>query len=305
MVCARSHTRPACRSCAGSPVGLSRSGGFVFAVGVGRSAMSAPRRLYPTHERNEMTATSALRGSCVVAVAMLASVLVPAVAVARPSYTVRTLPRLGAEPVRGRLPGPAFDDTHITGQELEPSITVNPRTRATSWRRGSRTSGRAATAPTSPPPRSTAAGPGRATRSPVSRSARAATADGASDPWVTAGGGGTVYFAGLQPSRWASRRSALRGRRQPLVRRRAYLGAPATVASRHQGVETPAITGSPKRAGTAYTVWADFAFAERILSSRVRPTTASRGRRPWWSTSPARPRSTCLRGWSSCRTGRW
>src|SRR4051794_18572385 len=48
------------------------------------------RRVYPIYERHDMTATNALRSFCVVALALLVSVLLPQVGAAR-AYTVRTL----------------------------------------------------------------------------------------------------------------------------------------------------------------------------------------------------------------------
>ena len=53
------------------------------------------------------------------------SAAVPAVAAAHP-YTVDLRQVSGPSPFAGGCPGTAFDATMITGQETEPSITVNP-----------------------------------------------------------------------------------------------------------------------------------------------------------------------------------
>ncbi len=81
------------------------------------------------------------------------------------------------------------------------------------------------------------------------------TADTASDPWVSAGGDGTVYFGGQLASFPAdliaivASHSRDGGRSWP---------APATVAPRLAGNETHAITASPTLDGHAYMVWANF-----------------------------------------------
>src|SRR5438046_1110978 len=60
-----------------------------------------------------------------IAVAAITQV-VPAVATAKP-YRVKALRLLsGPTPFPAGCPGAAFDSTAIAGQELEPSITVNP-----------------------------------------------------------------------------------------------------------------------------------------------------------------------------------
>jgi hypothetical protein len=94
-------------------------------------------------------------------------------------------------------PGALFDETNITGHELEPMITVGPADRRNiiaTWKQD--------------------VGP-NATRSDLIASSQdggktwtrttipgltvctGGTADLASDPWVSAGGHGTVYFGGL------------------------------------------------------------------------------------------------------------
>ena len=83
------------------------------------------------------------------------------------------------------------------------------------------------------------------------------TADTASDPWVSFGGDGTAYFGG---------QSGLMSTAPPTIAIVAshsrdggrHWAAPATVAPRLAGNETPAITGSPSRRGHAYMAWASF-----------------------------------------------
>src|SRR5207247_5116129 len=83
------------------------------------------------------------------------------------------------------------------------------------------------------------------------------TADAGSDPWLSAGGDGTVYFSGLaadlstDPPTTAvvASHSSNGGRRW---------SAAATVAAPLQGNEHDAITGSPMLAGHAYLAFANF-----------------------------------------------
>src|SRR3954466_13223831 len=56
---------------------------------------------------------------------LVAIAAMPAVAAAHP-YTVELGQVSGPSPFAGGCPGTAFDATMITGQETEPSITVNP-----------------------------------------------------------------------------------------------------------------------------------------------------------------------------------
>jgi len=103
---------------------------------------------------------------------LLASAPLPAVAGDRPDegrpYKVKDLRVVsGPSPFAADCPGARFDDTNITGHELEPTITVNPANPATSSQRGSRTSVRSRRAVTWSPPRWMAAGPGSGARSPA------------------------------------------------------------------------------------------------------------------------------------------
>ena len=193
-----------------------------------------------------------------IAVAVALAATVPAPAKADP-FKVENLQAIsGPSPFAAGCPGALQDDTNITGYELEPMITVNPANRRNiiaTWKQD--------------------VGPFDGTRSDLiassldngktwSRSTipsigvcTGGTADAVSDPWVSAGVDGTVYFGGLaaslssEPPTTAvvSSHSRDGGRSWP---------APVTAASPLQGNETDAITGSPTLAGHAYIAWANF-----------------------------------------------
>jgi hypothetical protein len=190
----------------------------------------------------------------------------PAVAVAAP-YRVKDLRQVtGPSPFAAGCPGTAFDATMITGQELEPAITVNPanpRNIVGTWKQD--------VGPDST--RSDLIGSsldgGRTWRRstiPGLSKCTGGTADGGSDPWVSAGVDGTLYFTGLAPH--FQDNTALNA----VVASRSRDGGrtwrvPATISPpAHEGNEMPAITASPRRAGRAYAVWADFATAAIYFS---------------------------------------
>ncbi len=179
-----------------------------------------------------------------VAVALLANTSLAAASDAEP-YRVKDLRVIsGPSPFAAGCPGARFDDTTITDHELEPAITVNPdnpRNLVATWKQD--------------------VGPASARSDLVASSldggktwtrrtipgltvCTGGTADGATDPWVAAGGDGTVYFSGLtgdlstEPllSAVVASRSRDGGRSWP---------APATVAAPLVGNETDAVTGSP------------------------------------------------------------
>ena len=205
------------------------------------------------------TATRALLSAALV----LATAALPATAAAAP-YDVDLTQVSGPSPFAAGCPGTAFDPTMITGQELEPTIAVDPRnprnivgtfkqdvgpdsTRA-DLIASTRNGGRSWT-------RSTIPGLSKCT---------GGTADGGSDPWVSVGGDGTAYFSGLAPtfadppdpgdppSAVVASTSRDRGRTWT---------APATLAPTAAGNEMPAVTANPRRPGEAYAVWAEFATA--------------------------------------------
>ncbi len=173
-------------------------------------------------------------------------------------YKVKALRAIsGTSPFAAGCPGAAFDQTNITGHELEPTITVNParpKNIIAAWKQD--------------------AGP-NSTRSDLVASSRnggktwtrtaipaltvcsGGAADLGSDPWLSAGVDGTVYFSGLaadlssDPPLTAvvASHSKDGGRTWP---------TPATVAAPLAGNETDAITASPTLPGHAYLVWANF-----------------------------------------------
>jgi len=163
----------------------------------------------------------------------------------------------GPSPFAAGCPG-AFNGLAFTGHELEPAITVNPanpRNIAAAWKQD--------------------AGPANQSRSDLVASSldggktwarstipglttcTGGTADAGSDPWLSAGGDGTVYFSGLAADLSTDRpttavvasHSPNGGRSWP---------ATATVAAPLAGNEHDAITASPTRAGHAYLAFANF-----------------------------------------------
>jgi hypothetical protein len=190
---------------------------------------------------------------------LLATALLPAVAAAKP-YKVDVRQASGPSPFAAGCPGAAFDATNVTGQELEPSVTAdptNPRNVIGAWKQD--------VGPDST--RSDLVGSshdgGRTwqrTAIPGLSKCSGGTADGGSDPWVSAGADGTTYFTGLAPFfQGATPSSAIvAGHSRDAGRTWAR---PATLSPPAEGNEMPAITGSRKHAATAYTVWAEFATA--------------------------------------------
>ena len=201
-----------------------------------------------------------MRPRFLVVLGVAVTAAVPSMAAAAP-YSVEDLRQVsGPSPFAAGCPGAAFDATMITGQEVEPSITVNPanpRNIVGTWKQdvgpdstrsdlvaSSQDGGRTWR-------RSTIPGLSKCT---------GGTADGASDPWVSAGVDGTVYFSALAPtfqgttplSAVVASRSSDGGR---------TWREPATLSPPAEGNETPAITASPRRPGRAYAVWAEFATA--------------------------------------------
>ena len=194
----------------------------------------------------------------------------------------------GPSPFAAGCPGALHDDTNITGHELETAITVNPanpRNIVATWKQD--------------------VGPFNGTRSDLVASSQdggktwtrrtipgltvctGGTADAASDPWVSAGGDGTVYFSGLaadlstEPPTTAvvASHSGDGGRTWAM---------PATVAPPLQGNETDAITGSPTLAGHAYMVWANFT-EELPRTNTARVLAHDRQRRNLVAPRPDRP----------------
>jgi hypothetical protein len=197
-------------------------------------------------------------------VVVVVTAAVPAVAAARP-YKVKDLQVVsGPSPFAAGCPG-AFDDTSITGYELESAITVNPanpRNIVATWKQDA-----GPVVSRSDLVASSRDGGKTWTRSaiPGLSVCTGGTADHGSDPWVSAGADGTVYFSGLinffssdpPPGSIVASRLSDGGRSWP---------APATLDGPAAGIETPSITASPARAGRAFVVWADFSMANVKVS---------------------------------------
>jgi hypothetical protein len=130
---------------------------------------------------------------------VIAAAVVPVGATAG-HYKVKDLKAIsGPSPFAAGCPGALFDETHIAGAEIEPFVTVNPRNPSNiiaTWQQDlgfasrsdligtSRNGGKTWTRVTIP-------GLTRCT---------GGSYDAASDPWVSAGPDGTVYFTGLPAS---------------------------------------------------------------------------------------------------------
>ena len=197
-----------------------------------------------------MTATNA-RSSCAVAAALLASFLLPAMAAARP-YHVRTLTAAsGPSPFPAGCPGAFHDEAKVTGLVIEPAIAVNPRNPrniVATWKQdlsGPFNARDDLVASSLDGGRSW-----RRTTIPGLTRCTGGTSDTASDPWVSAGGDGTVYFGGQAgdvssdppPIAIVASHSGDGGR---------HWATPA----RRGGNEQPAITASPTLRRHAYMTW--------------------------------------------------
>jgi BNR repeat-like domain len=196
--------------------------------------------------------------------ALLASVLplqgaLPAAAGAGPPgpYKVKDLQVVsGPSPFAAGCPG-AGDDLVITGHELEPAITVNPadpRNIVAAWKQdvgpaqsrsdlvaSSRDGGKSWTRSTIPGLTTCTGG----------------VAEVGSDPWVSAGRDGTVYFSGLAAKLTAGRPETAVVASHSRDGGRTWRAA-ATVAPRLVGNELDSVTGSLTRPGHAYLAFANF-----------------------------------------------
>src|SRR5512132_2651076 len=203
-----------------------------------------------------------LAGSALVASLLLAGAPLPAAAGTSAHtvgpYKVKALRVIsGPSPFGAGCPGARFDDTAIPGYELEPMVTVNPanpRNLVATWKQDvgplASRSDLVATSPDGGKTWTRRTIPGLTV-------CTGGTADVGSDPWLSAGGDGTVYFSGLAAS------LATLPPTTAVVASRSRDGGrtwamPATVAPPLQGNETDAVTASPTQAGHAYLVWANF-----------------------------------------------
>jgi hypothetical protein len=172
------------------------------------------------------------------------------------SYVVRDLRALsGPTPFPAGCPGAVQDDAHIAGAEIEPTVTVDPRhpgTVVATWQQDLGFGGRSDLIGTS---RDGGRTWSRRTIPGLTR-CTGGTADSASDPWVSAGGDGTIYFTGAAISLATdppvgtnvSSRSRDGGRHWSRTR-------PISVASRR--TERMVVTADPRRPGHAYAAWFD------------------------------------------------
>ena len=142
-------------------------------------------------------------GSALMATVLLLAIPPAAVAGGRPDkggpYRVKDLRLVsGPSPFAGGCLGARFDDQTITGHELEPAVTVNPanpRNIVAAWKQDVGTANQTRSDLVA----SSLDGGRTWTRStiPGLTVCTGGTADSGSDPWVAAGGDGTVYFSGL------------------------------------------------------------------------------------------------------------
>jgi hypothetical protein len=177
----------------------------------------------------------------------------------------------GPSPFAGGCPGRRLDELAITGAEVEPAITVDPSDRrrlVATWQQDIGT----------PAARSDliarSADGGRTwqtTSIPGLTVCTGGTADFASDPWLSVGGDGTVYFSGLQGSPTADPPPVGVVASRSLDGGRTW-SEPATVAAADPGVDTDSVTASPTLDGHAYVVWAawDHSFQPPMTGNALR-----------------------------------
>jgi hypothetical protein len=196
------------------------------------------------------------RSTLLVSVLLVAAAPLPALAGAGPQrvgpYKVKDLRVVsGPSPFAAGCPSARFDDMTITGHELEPMITVNPanpRNIVAAWKQDVGTANQTRSDLVA----SSLDGGRTWTRTTIPGLTRCTggTADAGSDPWVSAGQDGTVYFSGLAADISTDPPTTA------VVASRSHNGGrswrpPATVAAPRQGNETDSVTGSPLRAGHA------------------------------------------------------
>jgi hypothetical protein len=172
-------------------------------------------------------------------------------------YKVKNLEVIsGPSPFAAGCPGAVFDETHVAGAEIEPFLTVNPanpRNIVATWQQDLGFAARSDLIGTSRDGGKTWK---RVTIPGLTR-CTGGSDDAASDPWVSAGPDGTVYFTGL-PASLAPELPAI-----ALVASRSRDGGQswsplATVAPASPRVDKEVVTADPTRAGHAYIVWTDF-----------------------------------------------
>jgi hypothetical protein len=187
----------------------------------------------------------------------------------RPAGRVQVLS--GQSPFGGGCPGRRLDERAITGSEVEPALAVDPSDRrhlVATWQQDIGT----------PAARSdliaTSADGGRTWRHsaiPGLTVCTGGTADFASDPWLSIGGDGTVYFSGTSGSSTADPPPVA------VVASRSRDGGrtwqePTTVAAAETGNDTNSVAASPTRAGHAYLMWAtrDHSYSVPMTANALR-----------------------------------
>jgi hypothetical protein len=196
-----------------------------------------------------------MRLRCVLIVmVVLGTAVFPSMAVAG-SYRVQNLQAIsGPSPFAAGCPGALLDETRVAGAEIEPAITVNPahpRDIVATWQQDLGLGGaRTDLIATSPDGGKTWK---RVTIPGLSR-CTGGRFDAATDPWLSAGPDGTVYFSGAildfssdpPPAALVASRSRDGGRSwSPTV----------TFAGPSVRLEREVITADPARPGHAYVVW--------------------------------------------------
>jgi hypothetical protein len=162
----------------------------------------------------------------------------------------------GPSPFAGGCPGALADDKKITGDEIEPAITSNPANRRNiiaTWQQDAGLGARSDLIGTSLDGGKTWAH----STIPRRTACTGGTADFASDPWISAGADGTVYFSGTSGSASSDPPPVAVVASHSNDGGRSWQ-APVTVAPLDPRNDTDAVTASPTRAGHAYLVWGNW-----------------------------------------------
>jgi hypothetical protein len=230
-----------------------------------------------------ITPKSRLAGRAAVGIVVVAGMLGPSAAMAHPYRVTRLTSASGPSLFAAGCPGAFHDETKTTGLVIEPAITVNPanpRNIVATWKQdvsdvfnarddvvaSSLDGGRT----------------WRQTAIPGLTHCTGGSADTASDPWVSAGGDGTLYFAGQSgdvtpeppPIAVSASHSRDGGR---------HWAPPATVSPPEGGTEQPSVTASRTLPGHAYMTWARFILTEPPWSNTLSFSRTTDGGATWSS----------------------
>jgi hypothetical protein len=185
-------------------------------------------------------------------------------------------------PFTAGCPGAALDDTHVAGDEIEPAITVNPanpRNIVATWQQDLGFAARSDLIGSSLDGGRT----WKRSTIPGLTVCTGGTADSATDPWLSAGPDGTIYFLGIElnldgdlvntPSAVVASHSRDGGR---------TWARPTTVAPFMPVNDTAMIAANPTRAGSAYAVWANWDHSYTFpMAATVSFSRTSDGGRTW------------------------